>query len=143
MFPMTGGSITISSTDPFAPPTIDPAFLSSPFDVFAMVQAMKDALTLLSGPLWNGYILGPFGGIATATTDELKAQLARDTTVTIGHPVGTARMSPTNAQGGVVTSQLLVKGAQGLRIVDASIFVSCIYEALSRYTHRVINRVVL
>ena len=103
---------------------------------------MKDALTLLSGPLWNGYILGPFGGIATATTDDLKAQLARESTVTIGHPVGTARMSPTNAKGGVVTSQLLVKGAQGLRIVDASIFVSGVLK-LSRHTHRVINPVVL
>ena len=33
-------------------------------------------------------------------------------------------MSPSNSAQGVVDSGLLVKGADGLRIVDASVFVS-------------------
>ena len=40
------------------------------------------------------------------------------------HPVGTAAMSCSSSQSGVVDQNCLVKGADGLRIVDASVFVS-------------------
>jgi len=40
------------------------------------------------------------------------------------HPVGTAAMSCSSSKYGVVDQNLFVKGADGLRIVDASVFVS-------------------
>jgi len=42
--------------------------------------------------------------------------------LSINHGVGTARMSPATANWGVVDSHLLVKGVEGLRVVDASVF---------------------
>ena len=40
------------------------------------------------------------------------------------HPVGTAAMSSSSSKSGFVDENFLVKGADGLRIVDASVFVS-------------------
>jgi hypothetical protein len=46
--------------------------------------------------------------------------------MTTWHPVSTAKMSPKGASYGVVDPDLKVKGMKGLRIVDASVFVSII-----------------
>lgn len=89
----------------------------------AIVQTMKDAQTFLSGSFWEDFVIGPIDQLASATTDEAKAKLARDSSVTMNHPVGTARMSPFDADWGVVNPNLLVKGFANLRVVDASIFV--------------------
>ncbi|TFK33134.1 aryl-alcohol-oxidase from pleurotus Eryingii [Crucibulum laeve] len=120
--PTSRGSVALASTNPFDKPLIDPGILSSDFDIFAMVQSIKDAQTFIQATPWAGFVTGPFGGLATALTDEEKASFARTLAVTVNHPVGTASMSPSKAKWGVVDSQLLLKGAAGLRIVDASVF---------------------
>ena len=91
-----------------------------------MVQATRDVQAFLQSSPWHSddFLVGPFGALANATTDEERAQLIRNNSITLFHPVGTARMSPKNASWGVTESKLLVKGTSGLRIVDASIFVS-------------------
>ena len=40
------------------------------------------------------------------------------------HPVSTAAMSSSSSKSGFVDENFLVKGADGLRIVDASVFIS-------------------
>ncbi|KAL4243738.1 GMC oxidoreductase family protein [Abortiporus biennis] len=119
--PTSQGSLKLASTDPFAHPLIDPATLTTDFDVNTMVQAMKDAQTFLASPTFAPINPQPYGDLANATTDEAKAAFARANGQTIFHPVGTAKMSPKGASYGVVDPDLLVKGAQGLRIVDASV----------------------
>lgn len=89
-----------------------------------MVQAMNDAQTFLAAEPWQKEFKPiVFGELADAKTDADKAALARKASVTINHPSGTARMSPTNAKWGVVDSELKLKGAKGVRVVDASVFV--------------------
>lgn len=61
-------------------------------------------------------------GQITSDTD-LKSSI-RNTASTVFHPAGTASMSPHEASWGVVNPDLTVKGVKGLRIVDASVFVS-------------------
>jgi choline dehydrogenase len=46
------------------------------------------------------------------------ADIVRDRVETLYHPIGTCSMGP----GGVVDSNLCVKGIQGLRVCDASVF---------------------
>jgi choline dehydrogenase len=46
---------------------------------------------------------------------------ARETGVTLYHPVSTCRMGPDAATGDVVDHQLSVHGLEGLRLVDASV----------------------
>ncbi|KAF9018087.1 hypothetical protein BDZ89DRAFT_921618, partial [Hymenopellis radicata] len=62
---------------------------------------------------WNDYILSPL----TNVTDDA----IRDGGAITFHPVGTASMSPVGADWGVVDPDLLLKGAKGVRIVDASV----------------------
>ena len=89
-----------------------------------MVQSIKATQQFLQAPSFKGYVKGPFGDFANATNDLLLAAFAARNAVTVNHPHGTCAMSSANSSDGVVDSQLRVKGASGLRVVDASVFVS-------------------
>lgn len=65
-----------------------------------------------------------FGTVGGANTDDEIIEAARKSIVTIWHPVSSARMSPARAKWGVLDPKLRVKGTSGLRVVDASAFVS-------------------
>ncbi|KAL4247801.1 GMC oxidoreductase family protein [Abortiporus biennis] len=116
------GSVKLQTSDPFDYPLIDLGMFNSDFDVEAMVQAIKDGETFFSAPSWSKYSAKPYGALASAKTDEEKADLVRKTGLTINHSCGTARMSPKGAKWGVVDERLRVKGVKGVRIVDASVF---------------------
>ncbi|KAG6917771.1 hypothetical protein DXG01_001176 [Tephrocybe rancida] len=118
----TGGTITLKSSDPFEYPLIDPGALTSEFDRLALREAYKASLRFMSAPVWKDHIVGPAAGLANVTSDEDLDNYILQTSVLGLHGVGTAAMSAKNAPYGVVDPDLLVKGASGLRIVDASVF---------------------
>ncbi|KAF5372911.1 hypothetical protein D9758_001766 [Tetrapyrgos nigripes] len=128
--PTSAGSIKLvpNSTDTFTAPLIDFQVLATDFDMSAMVQAINDTEKFLSAPSWtrDGYLIGPFGEFANATTADARLQYIRNNADTIHHPVGTLKMgrnSPAQRLGGegVVDPRLNVRGIQGVRVVDASI----------------------
>lgn len=119
-----GGSTKLSSSDPFAKPTIDPKFMSTTFDIFAMREAVKAVQRFTSASPWKDYIIAPFlAAFASATTDASIESYVRGNAGTLFHPVGTASMSPKGAKWGVVDPDLKVKGVEGLRIADGSVIV--------------------
>jgi len=84
----------------------------------------------MAAPAWNGWILGETGAFAQAQTDDEIEQYVRNTCGTINHMVGTAAMGKTGSTGsgtGALNSDLTVKGTVGLRVVDASAFVSVFF----------------
>lgn len=89
-----------------------------------MVEAVKAARRFVQTPAWTDFVTDRFGVVGSAETDTDIVEAARKAIVTIWHPTSTARMSPTNATWGVLDPQLRVKGTSGLRVVDASAFVS-------------------
>jgi len=127
--PNSGGTIKLNSTDPFDKPLIDPQFLTTEFDVVAMRECVRAIKRFIAAPAWADYVLSPFGPLS-ATSDSDIDKYVRELVGTAFHPVGTAAMS-SHSKPGVVDPDLLVKGADGLRIVDASVFVSFI--KLSRH----------
>ncbi|KAF8995091.1 aryl-alcohol oxidase-like protein [Cyathus striatus] len=90
--PLSQGTLTLASSDPFTPPLIDPSIYTHPFDVKAMVQVIKDTLTFLSSTPWSNFLVGPYGPLKEALTDEAKVELARNHSATVNHPCGTVRM---------------------------------------------------
>ncbi|KAJ3502118.1 hypothetical protein NLJ89_g9032 [Agrocybe chaxingu] len=116
--PTSRGSITLNSAKPLDAPLINPNLLGTDFDKFTVREAIRAARRFVGAPAWTGYAVAQLN---TATTDaELDAYVA-GAAGTIFHPVGTAAMSPKGASYGVVDPDLKVKGASGLRIVDASV----------------------
>jgi choline dehydrogenase-like flavoprotein len=122
--PTSRGSITLNSSDPFAHPVINPNYLTSEFDKYAAVQALKDVFTFYGNEAFADYVGEPYGPLANRTTDAQLLDYVRTYGQTIWHSVGTAKMSPKGADWGVVDPDLTVKGTKGLRIADASVFVS-------------------
>ncbi len=94
---------------------INPNYLAHAQDVATMKYAVESAKQFVTAAAWKGYILS----IATNTTD----QDIKNGVSNLNHPVGTASMSPAGASWGVVDPDLKMKGAGGVRIVDASVLV--------------------
>ncbi|KAK0459367.1 alcohol oxidase [Desarmillaria tabescens] len=111
--PLSRGNITINSTNPLDAPLINPNFLSHPQDLAIMQYAAESAKKFVSAMAWDGYILG--------ITVNITENDIRNGVSSVYHPVGTASMSPAGANWGVVNPDLKLKGAKGVRIVDASI----------------------
>lgn len=89
-----------------------------------MLYAIKAVRRFIESAPWDGFVIDRFGPVGTAETDEEIMAAARSVARSIYHPTSTARMSPLNATWGVTDPQLRVKHVNGLRVVDASVFVS-------------------
>ncbi|KAJ7654803.1 pyranose dehydrogenase [Mycena rosella] len=120
--PASRGSIALNTSDPFQAPLIDLGLFVDDYDFFAMRIAIKKAVKFLSGNAWKGYVIRPIDDLAQAliSDDALDAYM-RNTVIAACHIVGSAAMSPENATWGVVNPDLLLKGATGIRIIDASV----------------------
>lgn len=57
-------------------------------------------------------------------SDEYWECSIRQFTFTIYHPTGTCKMGPSHDEGSVVDARLRVYGVTGLRVIDASMYVS-------------------
>ncbi|KAF9482078.1 aryl-alcohol oxidase [Pholiota conissans] len=125
--PASRGSVTLNATDPLGKPLIDLGFYSSGFDLPAMREAIKLAERFYKAPIWNSYIIEQVAPISANLSDSEIDEYIRAMTFSSAHGIGTAAMSARNASYGVVNPDLLLKGASGLRIVDASVlpFINC------------------
>jgi choline dehydrogenase-like flavoprotein len=120
----SGGSVRLATASPFDAPLIDPGFLQTESDWLVLTEAVKAAHRFVSAPVWNSYIIAPFSQSANTTSDAAIRDYIQQQASTFRHPVGTARMAKLSDSDGVVGPDLLVKNVSGLRIVDASVFVS-------------------
>ena len=89
-----------------------------------MVAALHLAEDFYATDPWAGMGLKRYGPWTNATTDIELADMARARVTTFWHPCCTARMGKSDDDTAVVDSKLKLKGAEGVRIVDASVFVS-------------------
>ena len=70
--------------------------------------------------------------VRNATTDAEIDAFIKANALVVNHVSGTAAMGKTGSTGkgsGVLNADLTVKGVVGLRVVDASAFVSCLHSA--------------
>jgi hypothetical protein len=125
--PKSVGSLTLASAEggTFTQPLIDLNLYADPFDIDAMLQAINDTETFLSTTPWtqDNFIISVVGRNSTSIgTTEEKIAFMRNNSLTANHPIGTARMGV--KEDSVTDSRLRVRGVKGVRVVDASVFVS-------------------
>jgi choline dehydrogenase len=121
--PKSRGTISIRSRDPFAPPAIEPNYLSAPTDLDEMLNSVRLIRKVAQQPAMRAVIKEEMQpGAATQSEDALVADI-RARSGSVFHASCTCRMAP-DERGGVVDHRLRVHGIDGLRVVDASIFPS-------------------
>jgi choline dehydrogenase len=117
--PSSRGRLRIQSDDPFAPPRIEPNYLSEEIDQKTIVSGIKALREIYRQPafvnLWDEEVLP---GEKTESDADL-LQFAREQGGTVFHCCGTCRMGQDD--GAVVDPQLRVYGVEGLRVIDASV----------------------
>ena len=112
------GRLWLTSSDPLAPPAMDPRYFEDQADLDVLVRgvelarsiAQADALAEIRGREVYPEDMRDGAGVRSAV-----CRCAE----TLYHPVGTCRMG--NDEAAVVDGDLRVRGIDGLRIADASI----------------------
>jgi len=119
--PESRGHIHIGSADPLRAPLIFPNYLDTEEDQRVHVAGLKIARDIMQSKIMQPHVeleLRPGRDIGS---DADLLAYARETGVTLYHPVSTCRMGPSPEAGDVVDARLRVHGLEGLRVVDASI----------------------
>ena len=118
--PQSRGAISLASADPGAHPRIRQGLLAAERDwqkLSAGIRIFRDLARLRRLAPHVSREIGPGEGV---TSDgDLKAYV-RKTAVTAHHPCGTCRMGVDDQAVG--DGELRVRGVEGLRVVDASVF---------------------
>jgi choline dehydrogenase-like flavoprotein len=120
MRPKGRGTVGISGPGPDDPPEIDFRMFAEDEDLEGLMRGVKLARRILEAPAFDAYRGAPERpGPEVRTDDELRDAI-RDGAGTSFHPVGTCRMG--SDADSVVDPRLRVRGIDGLRVADASIF---------------------
>ncbi|MFZ1992203.1 MAG: GMC family oxidoreductase N-terminal domain-containing protein [Alphaproteobacteria bacterium] len=121
LYPKSRGRLTLSSSDPRAIPLIDPKLMSAPEDFDPIVRGLKLARRIFASAAFAPYQASEFlPGPNVKDDDEQLKEYIRKTSATTHHPCGSCKMGADD--GATVTPELKVKGIEGLRVADASIF---------------------
>ena len=118
--PTSRGSVHITSTDPEAPPAINPNYLSTDEDRKVAAESLRLTRNIVQGPALKPYSPEEYKPGAQYQSDEDLAKAAGDIGTTIFHPVGTCKMGRADDSMAVLDSELRVRGIHRLRVVDAS-----------------------
>lgn len=119
--PLSRGSILVTGADPFAPPAINPNYLTISADLQLLREGHKLARRIGSG---MSDVLGaesqPGTQQVASDNDDAWDGFIRQNAGTEYHPSSSCSMLPRD-KGGVVDKDLLVYGTSNLRVIDASV----------------------
>ncbi|KAJ3544486.1 hypothetical protein NM688_g5736 [Phlebia brevispora] len=138
--PLSRGSVHITSSNPLAPPAINPNYFAREYDTLAWLQILNfTSLISRTGEL-GAAVAGPLAPPPGTTSTAAMTSWLRQNVNTQYHPAGTAAMAP-KSLGGVVNPQLKVYGTANVRVVDASIFPMTIGATLQATVYAVAEKV--
>ena len=118
LHPESAGKVRLRSSDPAAPVRIRPNFLTSRADLETLRAGVKAGREVFAQPALGGYRKAEVEPGPGVRTDAEIDSWIRQTAVTAHHPSCTCRMGID--EGAVLDAELRVRGADGLRVVDAA-----------------------
>ena len=122
--PKSRGSVKLQSADFRQAPLIDPNFIADPDDLQVAAEGVRISREIMQQQAFAKYIRREhFPGESVSGTNALK-EYVKQYGRTSYHPNGTCKMGQ-DAMA-VVDPQLKVRGIEGLRVIDSSIFPSLI-----------------
>jgi len=124
LYPRSRGTLRLASPDPLAAPAIDPQLLSVPGDVDPLIRAIRIARRAFATPAFARYHAREFAPGAAVQSDAEIEAFIRSSGYTVHHPCGTCRMG--SDPQSVVDPELRLRGIEGLRVADASVFPSIV-----------------
>ncbi|MNO40065.1 Alcohol dehydrogenase [acceptor] [compost metagenome] len=119
--PLSRGRVGLHSSDPLAPPLIDPNYLSHARDLQRLVLGVKMMRNIIAQPVLAVHNKCEINPGPNVQTDEQLEAWVRQNVETAYHPVGSCKMGPASDAMAVVDARLRVHGLDGLRVIDASI----------------------
>ncbi len=120
LYPKSRGRIALASPDPATAPVIDPNLLSADEDFAPLLRALAFSRRVFAAPAFRRYGAAEFQPGPEVKDEEALKAYVRRSSVTVHHPAGTCRMGADAAS--VLDPELKVRGVEGLRVADASIF---------------------
>jgi choline dehydrogenase len=117
--PQSRGTITLRSADPLEPPAIQPNYFSSDADVRIFVEGIRLCRRLAQARAFDAFRGAEMYPGPSVESDAAVIEYLRGGLETLYHPVGTCQMGSDSMA--VVDERLRVRGAEALRVVDASI----------------------
>jgi choline dehydrogenase len=121
MYSDARGSVKITSTDPRVHPALRFNYLSTEQDKREWVEAVRVSRSILGQPAFEPFSEGEISpGPTVATDEEILDWVARDAETAL-HPSCTCAMG-VDEQAVVDPLTMRVRGVEGLRVVDASVF---------------------
>jgi 4-pyridoxate dehydrogenase len=119
--PESRGSVQLASADPTAPARIHQNFLGTDEEWRTVRAGFRMLRDIAAQPPLRPFIGAEIvPGPACISDADIDAHV-RATMITVHHPVGTCMMGPASDDMAVVDGELRVIGAEGLRVVDASV----------------------
>ena len=120
--PKSRGSIKVKSADPLVPPSLQFNYLQHPDDIEAFRACVKLSREIIEQPSMDPYRGEEIQPSNKVVSDEEIDAFVRETVESAYHPCGTCRMGAQDDDMAVIDSQMRVRGLQGLRVVDSSVF---------------------
>jgi len=119
--PKSRGQVAVVSPDPTTKPLIIHNYFAEPDYLRAAIEGRRQLMRIAGTEPVAGLAAGMHTGPASDSDADLEAHV-RHTTQTLYHPTSSCRMGVDDLA--VVDPELRVRGVEGLRVVDASIFPS-------------------
>ncbi len=124
IYPKSRGRISLAGPDPRTPPLIDPNLLGDPADIEPLVRGLALARRIAAAPSFARYRAVEVAPGPAVAGESALADYVRRTATTVHHPVSSCRMGL--GADSVVDAELRVRGIEGLRVADASVFPSVV-----------------
>lgn len=126
--PKSRGRLELASPDIRSAPIIDLNYFSDQegYDQRILIDGLRYARELAATPALASWIKGEILPGPAVTSDAELLDYVRSSCETVYHPSGTCKMGAARDPMAVVTPDLRVRGIDGLRVADASVFPSMV-----------------